>query len=66
MKRLAKSKHRRASRSLTKQIQEEIKTLRISLSTHSIFMKYVGLLQSRTGKEVTADEALRELLRNAK
>ena len=51
---------------MTKQKLEEIKTLRISLSTHGVFMKYVGLLQSKTGVEVTADEALKELLRNLK
>lgn len=43
---------------MTKQIQIDVKTLRITESTHNAIFKLVGKLQSQAGVEITADDAL--------
>ena len=41
-------------------------SIRIDKETHIELLKVVGYLQAKTGKNVTADDALRELLENYK
>ena len=40
--------------------------MKVSKETHSEILKVVGQIQAKTGKTVTIDEALRELVENYK
>ena len=43
-----------------------ITSIKVDKETHAEILKVVGQIQARTGKSVTIDEALRELLENYK